>query len=265
MGLRAICAGRIPAGDLWRIPDRFDLIGDIAVLSVPQDLAAYLPVVAAAVIASRKSVAIVLNRAGRIGTDDRTAPYAFVTGDRTTTTHREYGFSYRLDLARVFFAPRMAGERRRVTEQVMAGESVLIPFCGAGPFVIPAAARGARITAIEQNPAACRYLRENLALNGVADQVTAVGGDAFDPRNLPSGPFDRAIIPTPYGRDEILRIIAPLVRHGGMVHFYTFNNSRGAGRLRDELRIRGFTVRKQRRCGNVAPSVYRWVFDLEKE
>ena len=60
-----------------------------------------------------------------------------------------------------------------------SGERVLVPFCGVGPFVIPAAARGAEITAIEQNQEACRWLSENVLLNGVSDQVNDYHGRCF--------------------------------------------------------------------------------------
>ena len=86
----------------------------------------------------------------------------------------------------VFFNPRLASERKRVTVQVQHGERVLIPCCGVGPFVVPVAAHGAEIVAVEQNPEACRWLEENIRLNGVEDRVTIIEGDAFDTSLLPT-------------------------------------------------------------------------------
>ena len=162
----------------------------------------------------------------------------------------------------VFFNPRLASERKRVTVQVQYGERVLVPCCGVGPFVVPAAARGAEIVAVEQNPEACRWLEENIRLNGVEDRVTIIEGDAFDSSILPTGDFDRAIIPTPYGMDAILDVIAPRVKRGGMIHFYTFKNRDQADALGPAFGQKGFEVLIQRRCGNVAPGVSRWVYDL---
>ena len=42
------------------------------------------------------------------------------------------------DLKTVFFNPKLLRERKRVTDQVQPGELVFVPFCGAGPFAIPA-------------------------------------------------------------------------------------------------------------------------------
>ena len=175
------------------------------------------------------------------------------------------GLRIELDVGTVFFNPRLASERKRVTDQVQSGERVLIPFCGVGPFVIPAAARGARILAVEKNPEAYRWLTRNVQVNGVEDRVTALPGDAFDTSLLPVSLFDRAIIPTPYGMDTIFDVLASRVKPGGMIHFYTFKNRNQADALAREFTRTGFEVVVQRRCGNVAPSVSRWVFDLVKK
>ena len=76
--------------------------------------------------------------------------------------------------------------------------------------------------------------------------------------------FDRAIIPTPYGMDGILDVIAPRVKSGGMVHFYTFKKRHQIPGLVEDFILRGLFPVFYRSCGNVAPNVSRWVFDLKK-
>jgi len=204
----------------------------------------------------------VAKKIAKVTGDFRTARYAVIRGKSTVTTHREYGFSYCLDLNTSFFNPRLAQERRRVTGQVRPGEKVFVPFCGVGPFVIPAAARGASVVAMERNPDACRFLNENIRKNRVGDRVTVLAGDAFNPGLLPLAEFDRAIIPTPYGRDHSLKVIVSRVRHEGIVHFYTFKNREQSNMLEKEFEKTGYRVLSRHRCGNVAPAVSRWVFDL---
>ena len=89
-------------------------------------------------------------------------------------------------------------------------------------------------------------------------------GNAFDTSLLPGGAFDRAIIPTPYGMDAIFDVIISHVKPGGMIHFYTFNNRDQADAMGEGFAHRGFELVKQRRCGNVAPGISRWVYDLVK-
>ena len=264
MGLKDQLRGTIPDHALLHISDHFDVIGEIAILSLSPELYRYKGEIAHAVLSHNRRIRTVLNKISRLAGSNRTADYEIISGNDTVTIHREYGFAYRLDVATVFFNPRLASERRRVTAQVQCGERVLVPFCGAGPFVIPAAARGGVVFAVEKNPEAFRWLTGNVERNGVKDQVTTLCGDAFDTSLLPPGLFNRLIIPTPYGLDPIFEVLEPRVKQGGTIHFYTFRNRNQAEALADEFERRGFDVVTLRRCGHVAPSVSRWVFDLVK-
>jgi tRNA (guanine37-N1)-methyltransferase len=253
----------VPDGALRCFSGNFTVIGDIAIISLAPEMRVYAPLIAQAIISRRHNIRTVMNKTTRVRGCDRTAHLEIIAGTDTVTTHHEYGFAYRLDVQAVFYNPRLAGERKRVTDQVHYGERVLVPFCGVGPFVVPAAARGAEVIVVEQNPDACRWLEENVALNGVSDRVTTLHGDAFDPSLIPADSYDRAIIPTPYGRDTIFDHIAPQVRRGGMIHFYTFKNREQVPDLAGTFECSGFEVMVVRKCGNVAPAVSRWVFDLK--
>ena len=262
MSLKRQLKGIIPEHALSSLSDRFDVIGDIAVLSLPKELNDYRGIIADTIISSRHTIRTVLNKISPVNGIDRTADFEILAGTDTITVHKEYGFSYHLDVGTVFYNTRMASERKRVTDQVSFGEHVLVPFCGVGPFVIPAADHGARVIAIEQNPEACRWLIENIALNGVEKRVTLLAGDAYDTSLFPPGVYDRAIIPAPYGKDSAFDIIAPRVKPGGMIHFYTFSNPDQSDALGLAFVSRGFKLVVKRRCGNVAPGISRWVYDL---
>ena len=264
MGLKDQLRGTIPDCALRHLSDHFDVIGEIAVLFLSPELYRYKGEIAQAVLLHNRRIRTVLNKTSRLFGCNRTASYEIISGNNTVTTHREYGFAYQLDVATVFFNPRLASERKRVTAQVQCDERVLVPFCGVGPFVIPAAARGGVVVAVEKNPEAYRWLAGNVRQSGVKDQVTTLAGDAFDTSLFPVGSFDRLIIPTPYGLDQIFEVLEPRVKQGGTIHFYTFRNRNQAEALAGEFDRRGFEVVTLRRCGNVAPGVSRWVFDLVK-
>jgi len=95
----------------------------------------------------------------------------------TETVHTEHGTRYALDLSRVMFAPGNKAERARMGEVVADGERVLDMFAGIGYFALPMARAGARVTAVEKNPEAFRYLAENARLNGVSETLDCVLGD----------------------------------------------------------------------------------------
>jgi tRNA (guanine37-N1)-methyltransferase len=264
MGLRHQLAGKLPAEVLRHVSDHFEVIGDIAVLSLPAELDPYGNVIAEAIVSRRRNIVTVLSKKEKISGVDRTARYEMLLGKTTVTAHHEFGFVYRLDVARSFFSARMAYERRRVTEQAEPGEKVYVPFAGVGPFAIPAAARGAEVLAVEKNPDAFRYLAENVAANRVKKRCTVLQGNALDTESLPHDRFDRLIIPAPYGMDDALLRLLPLLSEGGMAHFYTFKTRKEIPALLTMYEKMGLAITYRSACGNVAPGVSRWVFDLAR-
>ena len=264
MGLKDQLAGRMPADLVSLVSDHFEVIGDVAVLSVPDELEPYKHLIVQAIVSKRKNISTVLNKKEKVTGDSRTARYEILQGDSAVTLHHEFGFAYRLDIRRTFFSSRMANERKRVSNQVRPNEKVCVPFAGVGPFAIPAAARGAQVLAIEKNPEAFRYLLENIALNRVTGNCSAVQGDALDTAHMPHTVFDRLIIPAPYGLDHALETLLPVLSDNGMVHFYTFKAKEQIPGLIAAFKGKGLTVTYSSPCGNVAPGLSRWVFDMTR-
>ena len=263
MLLSSRCADHLPSHMSHLVPDHYDVIGDVAIVTLPDLLVPYAEVIGRCIAEERHSIRSVCLRITPIKGTRRTAEYMVIYGrDDTGTVHCEYGCTYHLDVKSAFYNSRLASERHRVACSVRDGERVLVPFAGVGPFVVPAAQRGAQVTAIEINPDACGFLRENIRENGVEDHVTVFEGDAM--QLLPScgGAYDRAIVPTPYGMNTVLDEVIPLVRRGGVIHFYTFAVPEDTDILSAKFRGMGCVVGGMRRCGNVAPGVSRWVFDL---
>jgi tRNA (guanine37-N1)-methyltransferase len=248
-----------------RVPDRYDVIGDVAVVTLPDALLPYCGVIGRCITEEHRSVRSVCLRTVSVEGTSRTEEYVVIYGRKETETlHREYGCSYHLDVRSAFSHPSLASERHRVRGCVRKSERVLVPFAGVGPFVVPAAQRGAEVTAIEINPDACRYLRKNIRENGVEDVVTVFEGDAM--QLLPScgGGFDRAIVPTPYGMNTALDEVIPLVSRGGVIHFSTFTVPEETDILAAKFRGMGCVVNAMRRCGDAGTGVSRWVFDLRR-
>lgn len=263
MSLKEDLAGVVPP-DKLHLLDYYDLIGDIAIVSLSSGLEKYKTDVAEAIISKRKNIKAVINKLSKAEGDERVPRYEILKGSDTVATYREFGFTYRFDVTRVFFNRHLSYERHRVANKVVPGEMVLIPFAGVGPFVIPVAARGCRVIAVEKNSEACRWMRLNARLNGVEDHIEIVNGDALTPPSLLKTAVDRAVVPAPYGMDNALDILAPMVKKGGMLHFYTFKKKHQIESLIKQYESMGFEVGHYRRCGNVAPGVSRWAFDLRK-
>ena len=265
MSLRDELGGIVPDEKRDLVPSHFSLVGNVAILSIPPELEGQKKTIGETIISNHGYIKTVLNKTSMLEGEKRVASFEVLAGGRTVTCHREFGFAYRFDVARVFFNARLGYERRRVASMARPGERVIVPFSGVGPFAIPIAAVGARVLALEISPEACRWLAENARLNRVERNVDTVNCDAFAVCSVLKQKFDRAVVPTPYGKDEILDAINPIVKPaGGAIHFYTFKKRHQIEDLIREFEEKGFEVEFHRRCGNVAPGVSRWVFDLVK-
>jgi tRNA (guanine37-N1)-methyltransferase len=204
--------------DLLGFDPSLERLGDVVILDEDDDGRARE--IAAAVMASDLPAKTVVNRASKVKGDLRVREWDVLAGDGTETVHREYGFEYRLDIARVYFSPRLATERHRVTEQVDAGDRAFDMFAGVGPFVVPMAARGAETVGVDLNDVAVEYLRENAERNGVADRVTAIAGDVRDVAPDYADWADRVVMNLPHSADEFLDSAVTLAGDDCTLHYY---------------------------------------------
>ncbi|MFW5938033.1 MAG: class I SAM-dependent methyltransferase [Halanaeroarchaeum sp.] len=229
---------RVPAGLVDRIVERdaaerdrpktpaeilgyepsLERLGDIVI--VDEDDAERAAEIAAAVMASDVPCETVLNRASPIEGELRVRKWDVLAGNGTETVHREYGHEFRLDVAEVYFSPRLATERYRVIEQVEPDESVVDMFAGVGPYAIPMAARGAEVVACDLNERAVWYLRENAERNGVTDRVTAIAGDVREATDRYADTADRLVMNLPHSAEEFLETAVELAGDDCVVHYY---------------------------------------------
>ncbi len=176
--------------------------------------------IADAVMASDVPCETVLNRASPIEGELRIRRWDVLAGNGTETIHREYGHEFALDVAEVYFSPRLATERHRVIEQVAAGESVVDMFAGVGPYAVPMATREAAVVACDLNETAIEYLRENAERNGVIDRVTAIAGDVREVAESYTDTADRLVMNLPHSADEFLETAVSLAGDDCMLHYY---------------------------------------------
>jgi tRNA (guanine37-N1)-methyltransferase len=209
---------QVMPADLLGFEPSYERLGEIVLLHEDDgDRAAR---VATAVMDSALPVATVANRASKVTGEFRTRDWEVLAGDGTTTVHREYGCSFALDIAEVYFSPRLATERHRVTQQVAADERVVDMFAGVGPFAIPAAKRGADVVGVDLNPVAIEYLRENARRNDVAEHVTAIEGDVREVTSDDTDRADRIVMNLPHSAGAFLDTAVSLASDDCVVHYY---------------------------------------------
>lgn len=217
---------KLPPEKYALLPHSFDIVGDIAVLEIPDELTDEKFLVGEAVLRVHKNIKVVLAKAGKVNGVTRVRRLTHLAGEkRTTTLHRENGCVFRVDLASVYFSPRLVTEHARVARQVMPGETVVDLFAGVGPFSIQIARRvNARVYAIDINEAAFEFLKQNIHLNRVDGRVFPLLGDA---RRIVEERLcnvaDRIIMNLPSQAENFLDVACrALKREGGILHYYQF-------------------------------------------
>ncbi|UCF08279.1 MAG: tRNA (guanine-N1)-methyltransferase, partial [Thermoplasmata archaeon] len=124
----------IPEDLREHLPSSFDVIGRIAVIKIPEELMDYGKNIGDAIIEANKSVVTVAVDSGVEG-EERHRQLSVVAGEADlNTVHREYGIELEVNLAQVYFSPRLATEHWRIAEMGKQHEVVIDMFCGVGPF-----------------------------------------------------------------------------------------------------------------------------------
>jgi tRNA (guanine37-N1)-methyltransferase len=240
--LRDAVKTQIPTNLISMLPRSYDIIGDIAVLELPSALEPYSAEIGNGIIRVNPHVQSVFRKSGDVAGTFRTRKLQAIAGSgNTETVHHEFSCSYSLDVATVYFNPRLSHERMRVARQVWQSEVVIDMFAGVGPYsvLIAKSQPSSKVYSIDINPEAIKYLKENIFANGVADRVVPILGDA---RLLSAarlrGLADRVIMNLPSEAerylDAALQILKP---EGGLVHFYQFaQRQTSSGTIKDAFR-----------------------------
>jgi tRNA (guanine37-N1)-methyltransferase len=201
--------------DILGFRPSFEVIGDIAMV---EDRDAKR--VAAALMSTSRSIKTVISPVSDVEGEFRTRRFRHVAGEaRTVTLHRENGLCYRVDLQGAYFTPRLGTERQRIAGLVRPGEVVLDMFAGVGPFTLLLAKRGAEVIAIDKNPVAVRYLRENALLNKVKN-VVILEGDAAELVCRYVTQADHVIMNLPHSASAFLIPAMRAAKQQGTVHYY---------------------------------------------
>lgn len=211
---------QVPDALRSQLPTSFDVIGDIAILKIPDPLMPHRAEIGRAILQANQRLRVVAQDHGVAG-EFRIRKIEVLAGEpRTTTVHTEFGLRYRVDVARAYFSPRLGSERARVADQVRPGEAVGDPFAGVGPYAILIARRRrpSRVVASDANPVAVDFLRQNVSANR-ADSVGTREGDAREVLRG-SAPLDRIILDLPLSAMDFLPAALRALGAGGMVHVY---------------------------------------------
>ena len=206
---------------LTQVPGAYELIGDIAIIDQHEENAPEI----AGILLQHKNIKTIFQATSAVCGEYRTRELIFIAGEKKTETlYRENGCRYLLDVTQVYFTPRLSTERIRIADQVKNGDKVVDMFAGIGPFSIFIAKRfpEAQVIAVDKNPVAIKYLKENARLNKIKN-IEIREGDAREEVNGISD-ADHIIMNLPHSGLEFIDSAFGIIKKGGIIHFYAISH-----------------------------------------
>lgn len=199
----------------------YDVVGDIAVLDIPEKFEVNEQEIGNALLKSKKHIKAVFKKRSAIEGVERVRMFEHLAGeDRTETVHIEHGCAFKVDISTVFFSPRLSYERQRIMNQVTEEELIVDMFAGVGPYsIVIAKHNDVSVLGYDINEHAVALFEENIRLNNVSDKVKAFLGNG---RDAPKGVADRVIMNLPKKAREFFEdALFTLKQEGGIIHYYT--------------------------------------------
>lgn len=231
--LQDVLEGELPPHLIACLPHSADIIGDIAIVEIPLELKPHEKEIGEAVLKTNKNIHTVLAKAGPISGTYRLREFSVIAGEpKTVTIHKENGCKFSVDVAKVYFSPRLSHEHDRVASLVKEGEIIIDLFAGVGPFAVQIAKKrqNVKVYAVDINPQAIELLKRNIRLNRVDRRVVPILGDARETVNKKlSRIADRVIMNLPESAIEYVDVACSATSaKGGTIHLYGFVGPSGS-------------------------------------
>ncbi len=223
MNLKEALKDDLKPGELELVPRAFDIIGDIALVEIPEELDGKEKLIAETILKVHRNIRTVCRKMGVRSGELRLRELKVLAGDGTETVHKEHGAMYMLDVRKAYFSPREATERQRISEQVGPGETVLVMFSGIAPFAVMIAKQQpkvAKVYCIELNRDACKYAEDNIRVNKLGHKIVPVCGDVKEEARKLYGKCDRVVMPLPKEAHRFLPEAIRCLKKEGVIHFY---------------------------------------------
>ncbi len=228
--LKDALRGKLSPRELASVYKSYDVIGDIAIIRIPELLIPHSETIAKAMMQQQKHVKAVWRQASPVSGDFRLRKLKWVAGEKKTeTVYKEHDCLFEVDIRQCYFSPRLAFERMRIASLVRENEVVVNMFAGVGSYSILIAKHSnvAKVYSIDINPVAIKYMRKNALLNKVISKVVPIEGDArMTIESRLENTADRVLMPLPEKAYKYLESALSAVKpKGGWIHYYCFRHA----------------------------------------
>ena len=208
-----------------QLPTSFDIIGDILLFKLPEELQNFSSEIGRALLQTHAHVNTVCIIDPVSGELRRRNVHVIAGEQKTVTMHKEYGLWFKVDVEKTYFSPRLATERKRISNLIEKDDLVFDMFCGVAPFSVMIAtfAHPSKVIAVDKNPDAIRLAQQNIQNNNVSDKIIVINDDALNTKKILSyhqiNP-NHIIMNLPFSAFEFFPLALQVIKDKGMIHYY---------------------------------------------
>jgi tRNA (guanine37-N1)-methyltransferase len=212
------------------LPTSYDVIGSIIVIKLDNMLIPYKNKIGEALLQTNSNVKSIYGIKAVEG-EYRTRLVYYIGGEKKRTTiHKEYGLQLEIDIAKTFFNPRLATERKYIASLVQPGEIILDMFTGIAPMpiVIAKYAKPNMIIAVDKNKKAIEFAKKNIMRNKILTHINLICDDALNiPRIIDEYKIhpNRIIMNLPFHGHDFFTQALQCIYKKAMIHFYIIGNT----------------------------------------
>lgn len=249
----------------------YDIIGTIAIIQVREELEKKEKLISETILKLNKSIKTVCKRVGgHIGVYRR-QKLKILAGEKTKiTTYKENNIILKFNVETSYFSPRLGTERKRITEQIQPGETILVMFSGVAPYplVISKNTKAKEIYGIEINPEAHKFAEKNVELNK-SKNITLFKGDVKQVVPKLKKKFNRILMPLPKSAEDFLDTALKVAKKGTIIHLYQFLEETEFEKAKQNIEQACKKAKKKYeiirivKCGQQSPRTYRICIDFK--
>jgi len=256
------------------LPKNYQKIGDIVIINIDSKIQKFEKEIGKTILNQIPETRVVCKKIGIIKGEKRTPQIKVIAGGRNTeTVHKENGCLFKLDVRKTMFAKGNVKERGRIAKLIKSNEIVVDMFSGIGYFSLPIAkfSKVKKIYAIDINPVAIKYLKENIQLNGL-NNIEVIFGDCRKIAKNIGKIADRVIMGYLPNTNKFLPVaFSFLKKEGGIIHYHDIFKEEDLWNkpveiLRDKAKENGYILEKilhKRIVKSYAPRIYHIVIDAK--
>ncbi len=248
-----------------KIPSSYQIVGHVMLLRFLRSNEEEKKKIASAVLELYPSIKTVCELEGSSG-ELREPKVNVIAGNGTEVLHKENNMIYHFDAAQVMFSKGNLFERQRLINVVKPGEIVVDMFAGIGYFSLGLAkfSKATKIVAIEKNPVAFKYLRNNLKINKA--NMETIFGDCRDFSDTVENYADRVIMGYLPGTEQFLPHAIKIAKNKGVVHYHNSYFERDLWKKPlSEIKnaCKKYKILGKRKVKSIAPRTVHAVIDFQ--